>query len=100
MRVGDPPAWPATVSVVGGGRMGSGIAEAFAAGGLDVRVSDATPELSQAARERVIERTRGHVDAGLLAREALERAERVTACDEAAQAVAGADLVLEAVKEG
>jgi 3-hydroxybutyryl-CoA dehydrogenase len=99
MRVGEAPAWPATVAVVGGGRMGSGIAEAFAVGGLDVRVTDATPELSRTARERVVERTRGHVEADLLPAEALERAERVSACDDAAAAVAGADLVLEAVKE-
>src|SRR3954447_18225229 len=99
MRVGDPPAWPATVAVVGGGRMGSGIAEAFAAGGLRVQVSDATPELAGAARERALARTRGHVEAGLLAEEALERAERVTACDDAANAAAGAELVVEAVAE-
>jgi 3-hydroxybutyryl-CoA dehydrogenase len=99
MRVGEPPDWPGIVAVVGGGRMGSGIAEAFAVGGLDVRVSDATPELSRTARERVIERTRGHVEAGLLPAEALERAERVSACDDAAAAVGGVDLVLEAVKE-
>src|SRR3954451_13451541 len=99
MRVGEPPAWPATVAVVGGGRMGSGIAEAFAVGGLEVRVTDATPELSRKARERVVERTCGHAEADLLPAEALERAERVSACDDAAGAVAGADLVLEAVKE-
>src|SRR6185437_11975004 len=99
MRVQEPPDWPATVAVVGGGRMGSGIAEAFAVGGLDVRVTDATPELSRKARERVVARTRGHVEADLLPAEALERAERVIACDDASAAVATVDLVLEAVKE-
>jgi 3-hydroxybutyryl-CoA dehydrogenase len=99
MRVGEPPAWPATVAVVGGGRMGGGIAEAFAAGGLAVRISDATPELSRTARERVVERARGHSEAGLLPAEAVERAERIEACDDAAAAARDADLVLEAVAE-
>src|SRR4051794_33830384 len=125
MNVGEPPAWPRRVAVVGAGRMGGGIAEAFAAPGLDVRVTDATPDLARQARERVIARTRGHIDAGLLPEEALERAERVEAADgppaagagprppqEArkraervgaaagpAEAVDGADLVLEAVAE-
>jgi 3-hydroxybutyryl-CoA dehydrogenase len=99
MKVGEPPAWPRRVAVVGAGRMGGGIAEAFAAAGLDVRVTDATPELAQQARERVIARTRGHVEAGLLGDEALERAEAVDAADGPAEAVDGADLVLEAVAE-
>jgi 3-hydroxybutyryl-CoA dehydrogenase len=99
MNVQEPPAWPRRVAVVGAGRMGGGIAEAFAAAGLDVRVTDATPELAQRARERVIARARGHVEAGLLAEEALERAERVEAADGPAEAVDGADLVLEAVAE-
>jgi 3-hydroxybutyryl-CoA dehydrogenase len=99
MKVGEPPAWPRRVAVVGAGRMGGGIAEAFAAAGLGTRVTDATPQLAQQARDRVIARTRGHVDAGLLPDEALERAERVEAADGPAEAVGGADLVLEAVAE-
>jgi 3-hydroxybutyryl-CoA dehydrogenase len=99
MRVGEAPDWPATVAVVGGGRMGGGIAEAFAAGGLTVRISDATPELSRTARERVIERARGHAEAGLLPQEAVERAERIESCEDAAGAARDADLVLEAVAE-
>jgi 3-hydroxybutyryl-CoA dehydrogenase len=99
MKVQEPPSWPRRVAVVGAGRMGGGIAEAFAAAGLDVRVTDATPELARQARERVIARARGHVDAGLLSEEALERAERVEAADGPAEAVDGADLVLEAVAE-
>lgn len=30
MKVQEPPAWPRRVAVVGAGRMGGGIAEAFA----------------------------------------------------------------------
>jgi 3-hydroxyacyl-CoA dehydrogenase len=79
--------------------MGGGIAEAFAAAGLDVRVTDATPELAREARDRVVARTRGHVDAGLLPQHALERAGAVEAADGPAEAVESADLVLEAVAE-
>jgi 3-hydroxybutyryl-CoA dehydrogenase len=99
VRVGEPPAWPAQVAVVGGGRMGGGIAETFAAGGLGVRIVDADPELSRAARERVIARARAHTEAGLVDGEALRRAQQIEACDEVVDAVSGAQLVLEAVAE-
>ena len=79
--------------------MGSGIAEAFAAGGLDVRITDADPELSARARERVVERARSHVDQGLVDAELIERAERVQAGDRIPDVVAGAELVVEAVAE-
>src|SRR5438046_1211832 len=62
-HVGEPPSWPSTVTVIGGGRMGSGIAEMFAIGGLRVRITDADPGLTQKARDRVIERTRRHAEA-------------------------------------
>jgi 3-hydroxybutyryl-CoA dehydrogenase len=79
--------------------MGSGIAEAFAAGGLSVRLTDATPELAKAARERVVQRARTHAQAGLVDPEAVRRAERIEICSDVADAVAGAQLVLEAVAE-
>jgi 3-hydroxybutyryl-CoA dehydrogenase len=79
--------------------MGSGIAEAFAAGGVTVRLTDATPELATAARERVIERARTHADQGLVAPEAVQRAEAIEANPELADAVAEAQLILEAVTE-
>ena len=99
MRLVDAPDWPRTVAVVGGGRMGGGIAEAFVAGGLHVRLTDATAELSAQARERVIERARSHVDAGLIDAALIDRAEEIAACGSIAEAAAGAELVLEAVAE-
>ena len=99
MRLVDAPEWPRVVAVVGGGRMGSGIAEAFCAGDLDVRITDADPERSAQARERVIKRARTHVDEGLIQGALIDRAERVQACDSIAEACAGAELVLEAVAE-
>src|SRR5438105_14525698 len=97
MRIREPPDWPATVAVVGGGRMGSGIAETFAAGGITVRITDATPELAQSARGRVVARARTHARAGLVSDEAVSRAERIEPSRDLAEAVSGAELVLEAV---
>lgn len=99
MRLVDVQGWPGVVAVIGGGRMGSGIAEAFAAGALRVRITDADPELSARARERVVERARSHVDKGLIGAELVDRAERVQACDSIPEACSGAELVLEAVAE-
>lgn len=99
MRLVERPGWPQVVAIVGGGRMGSGIAEAFVAGGLRVRITDAGPHLSARARERVIERARSHVEAGLIDAALIDRAEQVQACDTIAEAASGAELVLEAVAE-
>jgi 3-hydroxybutyryl-CoA dehydrogenase len=99
MRLLEAPDWPRTVAVVGGGRMGGGIAEAFVAGGLHVRIADATGELAAQARERVIERARSHVDAGLIDAALVDRADEIAACSSIAEAVSGTELVLEAVAE-
>ena len=91
--------WPEVVAVVGAGTMGLGVAECFAAAGIGVRLTDATPDLTRRAKERLVERARGHAAAGLLAREAVERAEAVETADSAAEAASGVDLVFEAVPE-
>ena len=91
--------WPRTAAVLGAGTMGLGVAECFAAAGMAVRLSDATPELAREAKERLVARARGHADAGLLPEEAVGRAERVEAAGGTAEAAAGVDLVFEAVPE-
>ena len=91
--------WPEVVAVVGAGTMGLGVAECFAAAGIGVRLTDATPDLTRRAKERLVERARGHAAAGLLARDAVERAEAVETADSAAEAASGVDLVFEAVPE-
>ena len=91
--------WPEVVAVVGAGTMGLGVAECFAAAGIDIRLTDATPDLTRRAKERLVERAHGHAEAGLLAREAVERAEAVETADSAAEAASGVDLVFEAVPE-
>jgi len=44
---------PAVVGVIGGGRMGAGIAQVFAAGGSTVIIVEADPAAAAAARDRV-----------------------------------------------
>jgi 3-hydroxybutyryl-CoA dehydrogenase len=91
--------WPHGTAVIGAGTMGLGVAECFAAAGVDVRLTDATPELTQKARERLVERARGHAEAGLLSSEAVERAAGVETADDVSAAVRGVGLVFEAVPE-
>jgi 3-hydroxybutyryl-CoA dehydrogenase len=79
--------------------MGLGVAECFAAAGIEVRLTDATPELTRRAKEQLVERARGHAEAGLLTTEAADRAESVETADDASAAVRDADLVFEAVPE-
>ncbi len=92
-------AWPEVVAVVGAGTMGIGVAECFAVAGIGVRLTDATPDLTRRAKERLAERARGHAAAGLLAEGAVERVEMVETADGAAEAASSVDLVFEAVPE-
>jgi 3-hydroxybutyryl-CoA dehydrogenase len=91
--------WPSGVAVIGAGTMGLGVAECFAVAGIQVVLTDATPELSREAKSRLMRRAKGHVEAGLLSEEATERAEAVETADDVAGAASNADLVFEAVPE-
>jgi len=79
--------------------MGLGVAECFAAAGIGVVLTDATPDLTREAKERLVRRARGHADAGLLAENSVDMAEAVETADDVADTVADADLVFEAVPE-
>jgi 3-hydroxybutyryl-CoA dehydrogenase len=79
--------------------MGLGVAECFAAAGIRIVLTDATPDLTRQAKDRLARRARGHAEAGLLSEEAAGRAEAVEAADDVAGAVSEADLVFEAVPE-
>ena len=79
--------------------MGLGVAECFAAAGIKVLLTDATPELTREAKGRLVRRTKGHADAGLLAESTVGRAEAVETADDVAGAVGDVDLVFEAVPE-
>jgi 3-hydroxybutyryl-CoA dehydrogenase len=91
--------WPSSVAVIGAGTMGLGVAECFAAAGIRVVLTDATPDLTRQAKDRLARRARGHAEAGLLAEEAAGRAKAVKTADDVAGAVSEADLVFEAVPE-
>jgi 3-hydroxybutyryl-CoA dehydrogenase len=79
--------------------MGLGVAECFAAAGIRLLLTDATPELTKEAKRRLVQRARGHADAGLLAADTVGRAEAVETADDVAGAVEDVDLVFEAVPE-
>jgi 3-hydroxybutyryl-CoA dehydrogenase len=79
--------------------MGLGVAECFAVAGIRVLLTDANPELTREAKRRLVQRARGHSDAGLLAEDAVARAEAVETVDDVAGAVRDVDLVFEAVPE-
>jgi len=87
-----------TVAVIGGGRMGSGIAHAFLLAGNDVRLVEVSPEMREAAGARVSRL----VDASALRGSLNEPAEtvlsRLSIHGEIAS-IAGSDLVVEAVPE-
>src|SRR3712207_1918915 len=87
--------WPRTVAVIGGGTMGLGVAECFAAAGTSVRLTDATPEMTREAKERLAERARGHAEAGLLSAEAAGRAAAVGTAEGAPGASRDAGLLFE-----
>ncbi len=95
----DTRAWPRSVAILGSGTMGLGVAESFAAAGLQVRLSDATAELASQGRQRLLDRVRGHVRAGLLPTEVLGRAATVEVASDLVAAVHDVDLVFEAVPE-
>lgn len=86
-------------AIIGAGRMGLGITESLLIADIDVTFIDASPELSHASRERLIERMRAHAAAGLIDEDAAARAAEVRTADTIADATADADLVIEAVTE-
>ena len=94
----DETSVPARVGVIGGGRMGAGIAHAFVLTGAEVVVVERDDEAADAASARVREALRRSVDRGTTSRpfDALAAAVE-TATD--ASALAGCGLVVEAVPE-
>jgi 3-hydroxybutyryl-CoA dehydrogenase len=96
---GSQEGWPRAAAVIGAGTMGLGVAECFAAAGIEVRLTDATPELTRRTKEGLVERVRGHAEAGLISTEAADRAAGVETADDVSAAVRDADFVFEAVPE-
>jgi len=92
--------WPARAAVVGTGTMGLGFAQLLGLAGIECRVADVDAAAAARARNRAAAQSEAFAAAGLMDAEApsLIRA-HVTAADSAADAVQGADVVLEAVPE-
>ncbi|MGC0422738.1 3-hydroxyacyl-CoA dehydrogenase family protein [Embleya sp. AB8] len=90
---------PAVVGVIGGGRMGAGIAQSFAAVGASVTVVESDERAAAAALERIAAGLTRAAEHGNL-HEPFDRVlDRVTTTDSVAALPADADLVVEAVSE-
>jgi 3-hydroxybutyryl-CoA dehydrogenase len=89
-----------TVTVVGSGYMGGGIALVFALGGYDVTLADVDAATAQRAYERVVDEARDSELRGLLTPGSTERLrDKLSHADSLEHAVAGADYITEAVPE-
>jgi 3-hydroxybutyryl-CoA dehydrogenase len=89
-----------TIAVLGAGTMGRGIAQVAAQAGLTVVLRDLDAAVVEDARQRI----RGNLDKGVeLGKVSAEQRDaamaRISGATELAQAVAGADVVVEAVPE-
>lgn len=93
-----PTGLPAHVGVLGGGRMGAGIAHAFLVSGSEVTVVEASPDAADAARDRVLDQVQASADRGKLADSVEDAASRLTVTSDVAD-FAGCSLVIEAVPE-
>ena len=89
---------PARVGVLGGGRMGAGIAHAFLLAGSRVTVIERDAPAADAAAQRIGDSLARSVDRGATDRSADELEAALTVGDDIA-AFADADLVIEAVPE-
>lgn len=92
------PALPTRVGVVGGGRMGAGIAHAFVVVGVDVVVVESDETAAEAARGRVVASVGKAADRGTLTSSPEDTLARLTVAA-SFDALAGSDVVVEAVPE-
>jgi len=88
------------IAVLGLGTMGHGIAQTFAAAGCDVRGFDEVEAARDTALDRIRANLRLFVEEDFAAEADVEPAlQRVTVCADEGEAVAGAQFVIEAVRE-
>jgi 3-hydroxybutyryl-CoA dehydrogenase len=89
-----------TLTVIGAGTMGAGIAHVAALAGCTVQLFDAVAGAAAAALGRIGKNLAKGVELGKLTTEARDAAVgRIRACDELAAACAGTDCAIEAVPE-
>ena len=89
---------PSIVGVLGGGRMGAGIAHAFLTSGAEVVVVERDTESATAARDRILRDVSGSVERGKVDGTVDEFAENLSVTTEHGD-FANAGLVIEAVPE-
>ncbi len=88
------------VAVLGVGRMGHGIAQAFAVAGCDVRCYDQAEEVLQSTVSRIRDNLETASDAGIIQPDAIDAAlSRIVICNTEEEALAGAEFVTESVAE-
>jgi 3-hydroxybutyryl-CoA dehydrogenase len=90
---------PAVVGVIGGGRMGAGIAQSFATAGSAVTVVESSEQAAAAALDRVATGLKRAAERGALAEPAEQVLARVTTVASVDALPPHADLVVEAVPE-
>ncbi|WP_019818770.1 3-hydroxyacyl-CoA dehydrogenase family protein [Saccharomonospora saliphila] len=90
---------PGTVGVIGGGRMGAGIAQVFAVGGAAVSVVESDAAAAEAARTRIAANLDTAVERGKLTEAPAAVLERVTVRTDPRALPSGVELVVEAVPE-
>jgi 3-hydroxybutyryl-CoA dehydrogenase len=89
-----------TVTVIGAGTMGHGIAHVAAAAGCDVKLQDMTKDLAEKGLARVRENLEKGVAKGKVSAEERDRVlGRITTIASLAEAAGGVDLVVEAAPE-
>lgn len=89
-----------TVTVIGAGTMGHGIAHVAAAAGCEVKLQDMTKELADKGLAKVRENLEKGVSKGKLSAEDRDRVlARISTVASLAEAAGGADLVVEAAPE-
>ncbi len=88
------------IAVVGGGLMGTGIAQVVAMGGYKVTVKDISREILERTEKKIKQRLKELVAKGRLTdQEARAILERITFTEETKEALADADFIIEAVPE-
>ena len=90
---------PRIVAVVGGGRMGAGIAQVFATLGATVVIAESSATASDAARDRVLRGLERAAEKGKLDGEPSAIMQRLDTVTALADVPANADLIVEAVPE-
>ncbi len=89
-----------SISVIGAGIMGHGIAQVFGMGGYDVCLNDVSPEILEKAKVRVRENLRIFTENGFItASEADAAFGRIRTEPDLEASVKDADIVIEAIKE-